>query len=326
MPSVSIIIPVYNVEAYLKECLNSLIASTFTDWEAICIDDGSTDAGGCILDEYTTKDKRFRIKHCTNRGVSQSRNTGIDLAKSPYLLMIDPDDWIEPTMISELWETIQRDHSDLVVCGYFTHRKNSGMNVCPPMKKQYPESYSEIQAKHAEDLSPYLWNKLYRREIFLRYNLRFESGIPINEDLLLNQLYLLHVQSLSFVQTPLYHYRARENSTVYRYVTGIAPTVYYELIVGILPKVAKEASSIMPAHKAKKWIGHLFTLALHQIFLNERVFFHSNQPKKSHIRKNEIRNCWELFCLAPLNVLGALWITAGNLGQKVIRKILNKIS
>lgn len=322
MPSVSIIIPVYNVEAYLKECLDSLIASSFTDWEAVCIDDGSTDAGGAILDEYSKKDPRFHAVHCSNGGVSQARNIGIELAKAPYLMMLDPDDWIEPSMISNLHTAIYQDHSDLAVCGIFLHRTDGNVSICPPMKKGSVQGYSKIQPSYAEDITPYLWNKLYRREIFLRYNLRFEAGIPINEDLLLNQLYLLRIQSLSIIQTPLYNYRAREGSTVWRYAMGVAPTSYYELIVGVLPKVAQQVPSVIPAHMAKKWIGALFSLALHQVFLNERALFHSKHPEKAHIRKIECQNLFEIFCLAPLNTLKALLRATGVLIKKAIRKII----
>lgn len=91
-PFFSIIIPVYNVAPYLRECLDSVLAQTFTDWEAICVDDGSTDESGAILDEYAAKDKRFRVIHKTNGGVSSARNTGLDAARGDWIGFLDADD------------------------------------------------------------------------------------------------------------------------------------------------------------------------------------------------------------------------------------------
>lgn len=324
MPSVSIIIPVYNVESYLRECLDSLLANTFTEWEALCIDDGSTDASGSILDEYGANDTRFRIVHIPNGGVSQARNTGIALAQAPYLLMIDPDDRVEPSMIAELYTAITQDHSDLAVCGHFLHQTDGNIAVCPPMKKGDDQGYSKTRPSYAEHITPYLWNKMYRREIFRKHNILFDKDIPINEDLLLNQLYLLHTESVSIIPKPLYHYRSREGSTVWRYSAGNAPTHCYELIVSVLLKPAEIAARVMPSGTAKRWIGHLFSLALHQIFLNERVLFHSHHPGKNRIRKTGLRCCWELFCRAPLHSFFAILTAIGILTQKVARKLLHK--
>lgn len=94
-PKFSIIIPVYNVAPYIRECLDSVLAQTYTDWEAICVDDGSTDGSGVILDEYAKRDLRFRIIHQTNAGVGAARNSAIEVAQGEYLLYLDGDDKLE---------------------------------------------------------------------------------------------------------------------------------------------------------------------------------------------------------------------------------------
>ena len=94
-PLVSIVIPVFNVERHLRQCLDSVLRQTLKEWECICIDDGSPDGSGAILDEYGNKDARFKIIHQRNRGVSAARNLGIKLASAPYLTFIDSDDWVE---------------------------------------------------------------------------------------------------------------------------------------------------------------------------------------------------------------------------------------
>lgn len=112
MPFFSIIIPVYNVASYLRECLDSVLAQTFTDWEAICIDDGSTDGSGVILDEYAAKDDRFRVLHQTNAGVSIARNYGLSGAKGEWLLFADADDAYRVNAFSEIAKLVSSDRYD----------------------------------------------------------------------------------------------------------------------------------------------------------------------------------------------------------------------
>ena len=115
MPFFSIIIPVYNVAPYLRECLDSVLAQTFKDWEAICIDDGSTDGSGEILDEYGARDKRFRVLHQGNAGVSAARNRGLEEAKGEWVLFMDPDDFYPfNTVLEEFHKTSWRYQTDLI--------------------------------------------------------------------------------------------------------------------------------------------------------------------------------------------------------------------
>ena len=98
----SVIVPVYNVAPYLRECLDSLLAQTCADWEAVCVDDGSTDGSGAILDEYAANDPRFRVIHQKNAGVSAARNAAIDVAKGEWIAFLDADDAVSPRLVVEL--------------------------------------------------------------------------------------------------------------------------------------------------------------------------------------------------------------------------------
>ena len=114
MPFFSIVIPVYNVAPYLRECLDSALSQTFTDWEAICVDDGSTDGSGEILDEYAAKDGRIKVFHTENRGVSEARNFGIDSASGEYVTFLDGDDVYERSWLEGFWRLIRDTGAELV--------------------------------------------------------------------------------------------------------------------------------------------------------------------------------------------------------------------
>lgn len=118
MNLISIIVPIYNTEKYLSKCLDSIIAQTYTNWEAILVDDGSPDNCGRICDGYAAKDKRFRVIHQQNGGVSVARQTGLDNATGDYIIHCDPDDWIEPTMLEEMVECAISNDADMVICDF----------------------------------------------------------------------------------------------------------------------------------------------------------------------------------------------------------------
>ena len=120
IPTVSIIIPVHNVAPYLETCLDSLLSQTFQDWEAVCIDDGSSDESPAMLDRYAARDARFKVVHQKNGGVSNARNTGLKLARGTYIQMLDPDDWAEPDMTERLLRMIESTHAELGAVSY-TH-------------------------------------------------------------------------------------------------------------------------------------------------------------------------------------------------------------
>lgn len=119
-PLVSIIVPVYRAEKYLRQCVDSILAQTFTDWECILVDDGSPDRSGEICDEYACKDSRIKVVHQLNGGVSVARQTGIDTASGKYTIHVDPDDWIDPMMLEELVTKVEQDDADMVICDFYT--------------------------------------------------------------------------------------------------------------------------------------------------------------------------------------------------------------
>ena len=126
IPTVSIIIPVHNVAPYLETCLDSLMSQTFQDWEAVCIDDGSSDESPAMLDRYTARDARFKVVHQKNGGVSNARNTGLKLARGTYIQMLDPDDWAEPDMTERLLRMMESAYTGLTAASPEILRSASG--------------------------------------------------------------------------------------------------------------------------------------------------------------------------------------------------------
>lgn len=116
---ISIIVPVYKAEKTLDKCITSILSQTFTDFELLLIDDGSPDGSGIICDHYALKDERIRVIHKSNGGVSSARQTGVDVARGEYSIHVDPDDWVEPEMLQELYRSAKKHDADMVICDFY---------------------------------------------------------------------------------------------------------------------------------------------------------------------------------------------------------------
>ena len=125
MAKISVIVPVYNCEAYITQCIESVLRQTFRDFELILVDDGSKDKSPEICERYALRDSRIKVIHKPNGGgAGEARNVGLDSASSPFISFIDSDDWIKADMLEKLWAAQQRDDSDLVICGYRRERND----------------------------------------------------------------------------------------------------------------------------------------------------------------------------------------------------------
>ena len=179
--AISIIVPVYNVEKYLNRCFDSILNQTFTDFELILVDDGSTDNSGIICYEYKTKDNRIKVIHKENGGLSSARNAGLDIARGKYIGFVDSDDFINKDMYKILFDTIQANNSDMVICDYYKVNEDD-INKFRNLKC----NCENIKIKNLNNLESidnlfltgekfiYAWNKLYKRELF--NDLRYEKG------------------------------------------------------------------------------------------------------------------------------------------------------
>ena len=202
---VSIIVPVYKVEKYIRQCVDSLLAQTYRNIEVILVDDGSPDNCGAICDEYAAKDSRVKVIHQQNGGVSVARQTGIDHATGEYSIHADPDDWVELNMIEELVAKAVADNADMVICDFYRESKSDRIHVC-----QNPGDDLSASAVLRKILSQQLHgsccNKLVNRSRIEGIGFTPED-LCILEDELYNIRILARKIKVSYLPKALYHYR-----------------------------------------------------------------------------------------------------------------------
>lgn len=211
-PQISIIVPVYNVEKYLKRCIDSILKQTFTNFELILINDGSTDSSGQICDEYARKDKRIKVYHKKNEGASIARNTGIINSNGQFILFVDSDDFIDEEYISSYLKYPIEEYTLLIQgCSIYDindeNRKPYQLEHKKYEKNEFYTAISENELfKHG---SPY--GKLYAKSIIDKYNIRFDKNLLNFEDLIFFLRYLQHINKLVFTPDIGYHYFKNDN-------------------------------------------------------------------------------------------------------------------
>lgn len=207
---ISVIIPIYRVEAYLDRCVESIRSQTDTDLEIILVDDGSPDRCGEICDRYASIDDRIRAVHQENRGLSGARNAGLETSCGEFVCFVDGDDEIDPGMLKSMEHAIRSDAYDLAICGY---RRFAGNEAFPPAEtgsRGEPLTEKALWEEVFGRLNNAAWGKLYRRELI--GDLRFPEGMIHGEDLIFNLRYLTHCKNGVILNAPYYHYRIREDS------------------------------------------------------------------------------------------------------------------
>lgn len=208
-PSVSIIVPVYNAEACLRRCVESVLNQEYADFELLLADDGSRDGSGTICDEYAAADSRVRVFHKENSGVSDTRNLCLDQARGRYLQFLDADDWITSNATKLLVRAMEERSCDLVISDFY---RVVGERVSPKgdIDEARVLSREEYAAHMMENPADYyygvLWNKLYRREIVERHHLRMDPAISWCEDFMFNLEYIRRAETFFALQVPVYYY------------------------------------------------------------------------------------------------------------------------
>ena len=213
-PTISIIIPVYNVEPYLPCCLESVLCQTFTDWECILVDDGSPDGSGAVCDKYATIDSRFRVFHKTNGGVSSARNLGLSHAKGVWVTFIDADDYVTPTYLIGLIAPVKENPDLDLIHGGCSDWKDG---VVVGINQKYDKYVGDDKVRMLNDFRGLAVSKLYRTEHIRNWSiegaLQYDKNMTIAEDMAFTLDYMRLVKKYAFVpETGYYYRRDNENS------------------------------------------------------------------------------------------------------------------
>lgn len=209
---ISVIIPVYNVDRYLGECLDSVLAQTVKELEVILVDDGSTDRSGEICDMYAERDARVKVIHQPNSGRSAARNAALAAASGEYVGFVDSDDWIEPRMYETLLNALERTGADLAICGYW-FEYTWGRRVKQPMlpASTLPRDRAIellVEDRYIQSLS---CDKLFRREVL---QARYPEGRATYEDSAVMLSWFSNLHEVVICPEPMYHYRMRMSGVV----------------------------------------------------------------------------------------------------------------
>lgn len=210
---VSIIVPIYNVEKYIKRCVESLLNQVYQNIEVILVDDGSPDSSAKIIDELANKDKRIRVIHKENEGVSSARNAGIDIANGEYIMFVDGDDWVDNTYISYFVGMVEKFGCDIGMNKSNYSVENNANYVC--VKNEYEVTAEKaIEWIYLGDLFVAVWNKIYKASLLKNNEIRFNKEIWYGEGMLFNIECLQCVDKVAIGENNVYHQTFNPNSAM----------------------------------------------------------------------------------------------------------------
>ncbi|WP_289740036.1 glycosyltransferase family 2 protein [Muribaculum intestinale] len=209
MPKVSIIIPVYNAASTLKRCIDSIQGQTLSDFEVILVDDGSNDESGCICDAISNQDRRFKVIHKKNEGVASARQSGIEIATGDYAIHVDPDDWIESSMLEDLVTEAIKKNTDILICDYFDEYNGRIKYI-----NQQPSSLDSetILTELFQKLHGSCCNKLIASDYYNKVS--FVPKLNLSEDLLYICKILLLRPKIGYLNNAYYHYVHQSTGTM----------------------------------------------------------------------------------------------------------------
>ena len=295
MEKISVIVPIYNAEKkYLTECVDSIIGLDYKNIEVILVDDGSTNSSGEVCDGYADKDERIQVIHQKNQGVSVARNTGIDQATGEWIAFVDVDDWLEKNIFSEVMGQIKEKKTDLVVWNMYMNYSN-----VEKVAQNYKETFytdskieiEEIRLRLLRTISIYNNEKnittinypfchLYQKKIIQQWNVRFDSEFKQGEDKLFNYQYFTKINSILYINKPLYHYRQHSLSVSHKFYKE-----HEENTTRILKKYY-EIEPLIQSNKKYKDTYNIRTAYL-AWWLIRKYYLHENSTVKKPLKEFE---------------------------------------
>lgn len=266
---ISIIVPVYNVENYLRNCLDSILTCDYSDFEVLLINDGSTDHSGEICDEYADTDARVKVLHQSNRGVSYTRNKGLSVAQGEWIIFVDSDDEVECTWMRKVHELIDMYDADIIKYGYYIDSLTDTVPVVCNDREIDCLIKGSLNIYRSVEVSAYygyLWNTVFKRELIA--DLRFDEKLSFCEDHLFTYNYISHVGTMLISPSPLYRYKKRS-------VNSLSKTSDPYMLLQAANKMLLVKLQIVSSDRdlleyTKKCFNADIVAALKNIYLNER--------------------------------------------------------
>lgn len=240
-PIVSVLVPVYNVEEYLERCLDSILVQKFTNIEVICVNDGSADRSGEILQKYAKKDSRIIVVNKENGGLPSARNAGLEIARGKYISFIDSDDYVEKTMIRKLYQVAEKEKSEVVICGAHIFPENPRAEewfyhkLSPPLKRY--EKYDPSIIFEDTTTTPFLWRVFVKKELIDRHGLRLNEEVSLGEDFAFQTKLYSHAKGISLIPDKLYHYMWFREKSMMQELNYKNPEVRVIKHIGLLDEV-----------------------------------------------------------------------------------------
>ncbi|MDY2728204.1 MAG: glycosyltransferase [Candidatus Onthovivens sp.] len=292
MKLLSVIVPVFNSEKYIKTCVDSILNSTYRDLELILVDDGSTDGiTPSILDEYALKDDRVKVFHKANEGVCRTRNFGIAQASGEYIAFVDNDDWIEPKMYETLINAIEINNIDVAACTFNNEKQDAIYYSFNFSDEQIASTSVEIlrskasmflsMSRGSNSIEGQIWNKVYKRKCI--ENHKFRDDVEVNEDSVFSfEIFKTSVDSCAFINLPFLHYRIVKSSITR---SGDAKK-FFRAIFGAeyLISVAEEINPECLPYLYQNYTNYIFNC------LN-RVVMMKNNKNEIRILKEKLSKC-----------------------------------
>ena len=285
MPEISIIVPVYKTEKYLRRCIDSILAQTFTDFELILVDDGSPDNCPKICDEYAEMDSRVRVIHQENGGVSSARNKGLDNARGKYIMFCDSDDYVDPSWCSQYYQAILWYPNAWIVGDIIrgTYNKDNGLKN----KIKTNEGKLNYFDIYISGLSAYSCNKIYSKDILNANGIRYDIKIHISEDVVFNIEYYKCCQQVFYISEQLYYYCDNSDSVMNRY----SPDMFEKMLLPYYVRLSVIPVEFIPEY-CDIWL-YQFMQLFDNVFdsRNHQNLFKKLSYNNKMIQKKEFIHC-----------------------------------
>lgn len=281
---VSVVMPVYNASEYLDTSINDIRMQTFKDFELICVDDGSIDESGDMLDGYAAKDSRIRVIHQNNKGGGAARNRGLDTAKGKYLMFLDSDDRFEPNMIEKAVEEAEHTGADVIAFGGDVFDHKTGEYRAAPWLLRHEKDVKDVSVDDPFGVvNTSVWNKLYLREHIEKYDIRFQEN-RVADTIYFVFIAIIYADVISVIRDTLVHYRTNNDKSILSNIDRY-PLEAYEALCLIREKLEKdgrfeEKKDIFAGYAAEYLLSRLRLLKTGVGFVQLYNAIHTNGLKQ----------------------------------------------